>query len=312
MKSTRNNTALRMLSLALVVVMTLSLAACGDKPSSESSGSIIENSSSISSSSSSSSSSSDSSSSEESSSDSSGSIDSSGSTSASNSIPKETRKPADIQKDILSKMVSHHQQNPDTVGWLYLPNTTINEAVVQTIDNDYYLRRNSLTKDNFNGCYYADFRGVIGNRTNLPKNSVLYGHSMSDDPNGVKFGQLNKYLDKKFAEENQFIYFSTPESDMIWQIFAVMDTTTAFNYNNPNPTDAELLNIINGARGRSKFNFDVKVGSTDKIVTLSTCTYRYDKNYPNKYRFVVMAKLLEKGAAPTPAKVEVNPSVKAP
>lgn len=305
-----NKSLLRVLSAIIALTLLLSLAACGDKPSSSSSGSIIENSSSLPSSSSASSSS-ESSSSETSSSDSSSSGSSSGSSSAS-SIAKETRKPADIQADLLKKMVAHHQNNQDTVGWLYFPGTTINEAAVQTVDNKYYERRNNLAKQDFNGCYYMDYRWTPGSRDQISLNTVIYGHAMSDDPNGVKFGQLHKLQDLQFAKDNQFIYFSTPQSEMIWQVFAVFDTTTSFFYNVPTNTGAEHLNVINGARSRSKYIYDVPVAVTDKILTLSTCTYRYDKGFPNKYRYVVMAKLLEKGATPTPAKVEANPSPAAP
>lgn len=305
MKQLNKNTIRRVLSLLLVTVMVLSLAACGDKPVSKpSSDDIIESSNVIPSSESETSETSDSTSASDSSTSSSGSSPA--------SLPKETRTPAEIQKDLLTKMVATHKQNEDTVGWLYVPGTTINEASVQTVDNDYYLRRNYLGKQDFNGCYYVDFRANSGSRSNLSKNTVIYGHSMDENPDGTKFSQMKKYLDKGFATENQFIYYSTPESGMVWQVFAVFYTDTSHNYNNPNPETAEFQNLITEVRKRSLHNFDVPVTTNDKILTLSTCTYVYDKKYPNIYRYVVMAKLVPEGAALTPAKVETNPSPKAP
>ena len=70
--------------------------------------------------------------------------------------------------------------------------------------------------------------------------------------------------------------------------------------------------MVNDARQRSQFNFDTTVGANDKILTLSTCTYVYDAGYPNDYRYVVMAKLMDKNAEQTAVKVEKNPSPKAP
>ncbi len=294
----------RLLAAVLAIVMVLALTSCGgDEVSEESSESMIESSGSVSGSSSASSSSSDSSSS---------SSDSSSSGSSSTSASKDTRTPAEIQKEILAGIVEYHKLNEDTVGWLYVPGTTINESVVQTVDNEYYLRRTNLGKQNYDGCYYADFRGTLGSRDTLSKNTVIYGHSMNDDPNGGRFSQLKKYLDINFATENPYIYFSTPESDMVWQVFAVFYTEKYFNYNDPNLSAADFLNVVNDARQRSQFNFDTTVGANDKILTLSTCTYVYDAGYPNDYRYVVMAKLMDKNAEQTAVKVEKNPSPKAP
>ncbi|MFR9191100.1 MAG: hypothetical protein ACLVL7_13435 [Anaerotruncus massiliensis (ex Togo et al. 2019)] len=43
--------------------------------------------------------------------------------------------------NVSAELADAVRQNSDVVGWLTLPNTTINEAVVQTTNNDYYLRR---------------------------------------------------------------------------------------------------------------------------------------------------------------------------
>lgn len=304
-----NSVSKRLLSLLLVGAMAISMAACGGgkKPES-SSGSIIENSSSISESSSESSGSSESgaTSSEGSSSTSSGS-------SSSASSVADTRTPAQIQKDMLTKMVNHYNKvNEDTVGYLYVPNTTINDVVVQGADNDFYLRRNSAGKNSFDGSYYVDYRGVVGSREKLSPNTVIYGHSMEDDPNGKYFSQLKKLEDLNYAKNNQFIYFSTPQSEMVWQIFAVFYTDTSFDYINPTPTNSQYLTLINEARARSVHNYGIDVTTKDKILTLSTCTYKFSETYPNPYRYVVMAKLVDKNAPMTNTTVEKNPSAKMP
>ena len=47
--------------------------------------------------------------------------------------------------------------NTLSLRWLTLPNTTINEAVVQTTNNDYYLRRDVKKNYAYEGCYYMDY-----------------------------------------------------------------------------------------------------------------------------------------------------------
>lgn len=206
------------------------------------------------------------------------------------------------------------KRNADTKGWLYIPNTEIDDAVVQAKDNDYYLR---LTEDkvySIFGCYYADFRCKIGSRDALSKNTIIYGHSdYKDDPNGKKFSQLFHYAkDIDFVRNNPYIYFSTTEDDLVWQVFAVFYTHIDFNYIQDNPSAPEFKNIISEAKARSEYIIDVPVTEEDKILTLSTCTGLY-KQPKDDYRMVVMAKLLPSNEISTSKmtmKVEPNPSPK--
>ena len=52
-----------------------------------------------------------------------------------------------------------------------------------------------------------------------------------------------------------------------------------------------MINIVNEARERSEYDYnDVEVNGDDKILTLSTCSYKY--GIRNDVRFIVMAKLV--------------------
>lgn len=238
---------------------------------------------------------------------------SSGTGSSSNASSDDKTPLADTLKTMLQNTISTYEKNSDTIGWLKVDGTDIDEAVVQASNNDYYLRRTYLKQNSFNGCYYADFRTYFGSLSEMSKNVVIYGHSMDDDPNGDRFSQLKRYMDIEYCRENPYIYFITPDSSqMVWQIFAVFTTEVSFNYINPNPSNAEFLNIVTEARKRSDLNFDVDVGVNDHILTLSTCIYTRPENRSN-YRYVVMAKLLsDTSNLPETVKVEVNPSPKAP
>lgn len=205
-----------------------------------------------------------------------------------------------LQKAMLEKALAAQQDNSDTIGWLYLDGTTINDAVVKTSYNDnnqYYLRRNAKGESDYYGCYYADWRCSSGSRDSLSKNTVIYGHSMSEDSDGVKFSQLKKYLHSDFAKTHPYIYFSTIEEDMVWEIFAVFYTDIQFDYINPNPAASAYTNLIEKAKSLSIYDYGIDVTGTDKILTLSTCTYQLPNgtklSYPNNYRYVIMAKLVD-------------------
>jgi len=206
----------------------------------------------------------------------------------------EPEDPEVVHESRIDELVDAYTQNSDVVGWLNVPGTDIDEAVVQSYDNDYYLRRTWTKEVNKYGCYFADYECNFTNG-NLPTHTIIYGHSMelNDDPNGTKFSQLKRWLDKDFAEKHPYIYFSTPEQDYVYEIFSVMYTSTKFNYIDPEPNPGEMLAMINEARLASQFNYPVEVDAKDKTIALSTCTYHFTKSYPNDYRYVVMARLVE-------------------
>lgn len=221
----------------------------------------------------------------------------------------------------LTPLVSEkHEINADTVGWLQVPNTTIDDVVVwyPGDKNRYYYRRNFDKKESFNGIFYADYRCKFdGGAAGLAPNTVIYGHSMSDDPLDKRkmFSPLKFYKDQDFAVENPYIYFSIAETDLVWEVFAVFFATVDLPYNHPFPTD--MANIISECTKRSIYTYDVQVSATDKILTLSTCTYSMPDgrglSYPNDYRYVVMAKLVTDTAhMKEQAALELNPSPKAP
>lgn len=216
----------------------------------------------------------------------------------------------ELQKTMLENTLAMQQKNKDTIGWIYIDGTTVNDVVVKVNyndDNKYYLRRNANGENDNDGCYYADWRCKTGNRNSISKNTVVYGHNLGRSANGLipdyqnhangpKFAQLLKYQDEEFAKAHPYIYYSTIEEDMVWQVFAVFYTDIKFDYIEPNPADATFNSLLKKAQDLSFYNYDVEVSSNDKILTLSTCTYRMADDtklhYPNDYRYVVMAKLL--------------------
>jgi sortase B len=220
-----------------------------------------------------------------------------------------------------------YELNDEAIGWLNLPTTSLNDVVMfhpvaeETQEEKfYYLRRDFNKVPNTGplasqyGSYFADWRSTFGGgRTGLASNTTIYGHSMSDDPNGDGFSPLKKYLDEDFARQTPYIYFSTLEEDMAFEVFAVFYATVNLPYNKAQFTDAEFLEMMDECRARSIYNYDTEITEKDKIITLSTCCYNLTASYPNNYRYVVMAKLVKPGQKlAEEASFEVNPSPAAP
>jgi sortase B len=218
--------------------------------------------------------------------------------------------------------------NDETVGWLRVPGTNIDDAVVQNPDdatNLYYERLNYDLSYSFNGVYWADFRGVFGDgsREQLGVSTCIYGHALTDvktkDTYNVKFAQLHNFRDEQFAKENPYIYFSTGKEDMAFEIIAVFTANVsnpAMVYNGNTDKAADYVKMIEEEIfPRSKYNYNVELSEDDKFITLSTCIYTLDNGfvteYPDTYfRYVIMGRLVD---ADEPLKEEadfmLNPNV---
>lgn len=215
--------------------------------------------------------------------------------------------------------------NSDIVGWLQVPGTSINEAVVQGSDNDYYIRRDALKNYAFSGSYFLDYENTVGDGTagQLSQNMIIYGHNLGapqgvkDDPDGVKFAQLLKFDNIDFAREHPYFYFTTSAGTHIYEIFTVFyseDVLTPVPYHFPLFTETEYKGLISDVRNRSQFDYNVEIGPEDKLMTLSTCSYKYGTYTQNpRQRFVVMGKLMVDGEEYyDKADMQENPDPKEP
>ena len=91
----------------------------------------------------------------------------------------------------LPDLDSYVRSNSDTAGWINVPGTFINNAVVQCDNNDYYLNHNFDGGYSEAGWIFADYRGVVNDFSNKQcDNIILYGPNQA---NGTMFGTLQYY-----------------------------------------------------------------------------------------------------------------------
>lgn len=221
----------------------------------------------------------------------------------------------------------YQEINSDVIGWLRIPGTNIDYPVVQRISdtkNQYYLNRNVYGQSDVNGTVFADYEGRTGTRDQLTWSTVLYGHNWTNDfhegsrygispyigrESDLMFAQLTSYQNLSFAQDHQFIYYSTAEEEMVWQIFAVFSCHRTFQYYYPDPdlyANVTAENIVRGSLLRSEHTYDVEVSAhDDTFLILSTCSQRWGPGYDD--RWVVIAKLLDPDETPVFADVWSNP-----
>ena len=238
-----------------------------------------------------------------------------------------------VAKIDTSKMQALYQRNKDTIGWIKIPNTNIDYGVVQENFSGEYMTLDYDKKYNKDGdAIWADAWNTFGTRDQLSKNTIIYGHNWTNykrpiqlgRPSDKHFSQLAAYDYINFARSNPYISFSTLEDEMYWQIFAVFYVEVPDSYAGSkdfyyiNEAPESLVAFTDEAMDRSMFDFGVTVTENDKILTLSTCTRVYNKEAlaagrrKDQQRFVVMAKLMPKGAELKPMNITENKDFKKP
>ena len=213
-----------------------------------------------------------------------------------------------------SQVRSWAARNSDIKAWIRVPGTNINYPVAHHPDINYYLERGYDKQYSKMGVIWTNGGTTFGGPSEISNNTVLYGHNWTNvssnprvaSPNDTMFAQLTGYHHLSTVQRNPYIYYSTADADMTFKIFAVFYTELAFNYISPSGGQY----IIDEARQRSRFNFDVDVNSSDKILTLSTCTRAYGQT--SNQRFVVMARLLRPGETVSPYTITYNPNHRQP
>lgn len=158
-------------------------------------------------------------------------------------------------------------KNPDTVGWIKVEGTKVNYPVVQSDDNDYYLKHAFNGSSNAGGWIFADYRVDF---ENFGKNTIIYGHNMN---NKTMFGSIPSMLNSSYLNnsDNYYIKISTPTSNSVWKVFSIYTTPPEVYYLKTNFRTEPYDKFLNTIKGRSIYDFGIDVTTDDKILTLSTC-----------------------------------------
>lgn len=198
-----------------------------------------------------------------------------------------------LPQGMMPKYAYLYAINNDLVGWIRVPNTAIDVQVVQAEDNDEYLKQDFYGNYSRYGCPFLDFRC---DPKYLSQNTVIYGHHMSD---GLVFAELDKYKKPDGFKESPIIEYDTLFKTYKFKIYAAFiagsapeqDNGYLFYYNTPKfPTKENFDAFIAAIDERKLYSTGVSVDYTDKLITLSTCSYEF-----SNARLVVIGRLLRDG-----------------
>ena len=179
-------------------------------------------------------------------------------------------------------LVALQAENPDCVGWLTIPDTSVDYPVVWTPEKpEHYLRRDFYGNSASGGTPFLDGRNQAQAKG---QNLILYGHNMLD---GTMFKPMLRYLTPSFRQTHQDIYLELNGAQYRYQVIADLETNTrspVYTYTDLSDT-AEMEDFR--AALLEETGLDA-VPHAEGYLTLSTCN-----NQGGNSRVLVIAALVE-------------------
>lgn len=180
------------------------------------------------------------------------------------------------------------ETNPDVCAWIKIDGTVIDYPILQSdpeANDNYYLDHDINRQEKRAGSIYIQ---KLNSKLFTDPNTLIYGHNML---NGTMFGQLKKYRDKAFFDQNRYIEVYTPGHILKYEIIS------AFVYDDRHilnsfkfKVEAERQEFFDTCVNPPSVKKQVLEGASleldDKIITLSTCTSN------DSERYLVVGKLI--------------------
>lgn len=98
--------------------------------------------------------------------------------------------------------------NPDVIGWITIPDTTVNYPIVQAPAKDpsYYLRHDVYKNWTYIGVPYLDAECAEDGL--MAQNAVIFAHHISHGE--PMFAPITQYADRAYADEHSKVLIQTP------------------------------------------------------------------------------------------------------
>ena len=159
--------------------------------------------------------------------------------------------------------------NSSVFGWIKVEGTRVDYPVVRSPrgNNDYYLTHALDLTYSDSGSIFMDY----ANNTELSKNrnTCVYGHNMND---GTMFQTIMNFRSIEQFRNGQ-IYVYTQSGIYVYTPFAVYDAVPTDSFFHVDfESDAAFSEFLTEIRQKSLFASTVVPKSSDKIITLITCT----------------------------------------
>ena len=170
-------------------------------------------------------------------------------------------------------LLALHEENPDCIYWIRIPDTQIDYPVLyHPQEKDYYLKKDFYGEYAYAGSIYLSEYCDPEESDNL----ILYGHHMN---NGSMFADLELYKDQDFGRNHDRIELQTMHGAEYYRVIAAFAvpvyTGTDFLFYGFTKAESkkEYDNFITECKGRSLYEMTKTAVYKQRLLTLSTCEY---------------------------------------
>lgn len=173
-------------------------------------------------------------------------------------------------------------ENSDLVGYLKFDSGIISLPVVQSSDNNYYLRKSFYKDYNEQGIPFMDSECTLESQ-----NIVIYGHNVYYDDTAM-FSPISFLLNQDEFEKSQTFAFYTKNEIRYYQItdVYVVDINEGIEFKKQTFTDEnDFNNWYSVIHSRNQIRTSEILDYTDNFISLQTC-----KRYQTDSRIVVIGK----------------------
>lgn len=153
--------------------------------------------------------------------------------------------------------------NEDIIGWIYIPNTNIDYALLKGKTNDTYIHTNYEKKYSFAGSIFLD---EDNNALLTDSNTIIYGHNMK---NGSMFANIKKFADHDYFVNHPEVYIYLPDGSInVYSVYStkIIEATSDYYLKN-----IDYASYVANAKSSAKQSRDVDTQNAAPLLLLSTC-----------------------------------------
>lgn len=164
--------------------------------------------------------------------------------------------------------------NEQTVAYIEIQGSENRYPVMQSDDNEFYLRRGMDKEYSLQGTPFMDYR----NAPDLTdQNTIIYAHMMNYGD--AMFGIFRHYLDQDYVDAQPKTFTLTTENGVYtYQMFSLQHVWATDPYRIPNQEEEKFVEdlVVDYEQSEVNFGYASDFSPEDRVVTLSTCTTNHD------------------------------------